>query len=35
MKRRDFIKTTGTIAAASPFMNFGAGVNSNKRMIVL
>ncbi len=35
MKRRDFIKTTGTIAAASPFMNFGAGIDNSKRMIVL
>jgi len=35
MKRRDFIKTTGTIAAASPFMNFGSGIKDGKKMIVL
>ncbi len=35
MKRRDFIKSTGTIVAASPFMNFGAGIKNNKKMLVL
>ncbi len=35
MKRRDFIKSTGTVVAASPFMNFGAGIKNNKRMLVL
>ncbi len=35
MKRRDFIKSAGTVVAASPFMNFGAGIKNNKRMIVL
>lgn len=35
MKRREFIKSTGTIAAAAPFMNFGAGAVNNKKMLVL
>ena len=35
MKRRDFIKSTGTIAAAAPFMNFGAGAVNNKKMLIL
>ncbi len=34
MKRRDFIKSAGTVVAVSPFMNFGAGVK-NKKMLVL
>ncbi len=35
MKRRDFIKSTGTVLAAAPFMNFGAGINRGKRLLVL
>jgi predicted AlkP superfamily phosphohydrolase/phosphomutase len=34
MKRRDFIKYTGTALAAAPFMNFASG-SSKTRMIVL
>lgn len=34
MKRREFIKYTGTALAAAPFMNFANG-SSNPRMIVL
>ncbi len=35
MKRRDFIKSTGTVLAATPFMNFGAGGTSGRRMMIL
>ena len=35
MKRRDFLKNTGTVLAASPFMNFGAGIKNGRRMLVL
>ncbi len=35
MKRRDFIMSTGTVLAATPFMNFGAGVKPGKRLMVL
>lgn len=35
MKRRDFIMSTGTILATAPFMNFGAGGKSGRRMLVL
>ncbi len=34
MERRDFIKSTGVLLAASPFMNF-AGSNNGKKMIIL
>ncbi len=35
MKRREFIKNTGVLLAASPFMNFVSNFSSQKRMIVL
>lgn len=35
MKRREFIKNTGILLAASPFMNFASNFSSQKRMIVL
>jgi len=35
MKRRDFIASTGTVLAVAPFMNFGAGGKSGRRMLVL
>jgi predicted AlkP superfamily phosphohydrolase/phosphomutase len=35
MKRRDFIKAGGALAAAAPFMNFGAGRPMGKKMLVL
>ncbi len=35
MKRREFIKNTGTVLATAPFMNFGAGINRGKRLLVL
>ncbi|MCP4213960.1 MAG: hypothetical protein GY765_04845 [bacterium] len=35
MKRREFIKNTGLMMAATPFMNFGAGSTGNTKMIVL
>jgi len=35
MIRRDFIKSGGTLLAAAPFMNFGAGNPLTKKMLVL
>jgi predicted AlkP superfamily phosphohydrolase/phosphomutase len=35
MKRRDFIKSGGALAAAAPLMNFGAGRPLGKKMLVL
>ena len=35
MKRRDFIKAGGALAAAAPFMNFAAGSPLGKKMLVL
>jgi predicted AlkP superfamily phosphohydrolase/phosphomutase len=35
MKRREFVKNTGLLLAASPFMNFAAGSAKNKKMMVL
>ena len=35
MIRRDFIKSGGTLLAAAPFMNFGAGKPLAKKMLVL
>lgn len=35
MKRRDFIKTGGAIAAATPFLNFGAGKPLGRKLLVL
>lgn len=35
MKRRDFIKSGGAIAAAAPFMNFGAGRPLGRKMLIL
>jgi len=35
MKRRDFIKAGGALAATAPFMNFGAGRPLGKKMLVL
>ncbi len=35
MKRRDFIKSGGVLAAAAPMMNFGAGAPLGKKMLVL
>jgi len=35
MKRRDFIKSSGTLLAAAPFMNFAAGKPLTKKMLVL
>ena len=35
MKRRDFIKSGGALAAAAPMMNFGAGTPLGKKMLVL
>jgi predicted AlkP superfamily phosphohydrolase/phosphomutase len=35
MKRREFIKSSGVLAATSPFMNFGAGRPLGKKMMVL
>lgn len=35
MKRRDFVKHSGLIMAAAPFMNFAAGGSARKKMIVL
>jgi len=35
MKRRDFIKSGGAIAAAAPFMNFGAGKPLGKKLLVV
>ncbi len=35
MKRRDFIKAGGAVAAAAPFLNFGAGKPLGRKMLVL
>lgn len=35
MKRREFIISGGTLAAAAPFMNFGAGKPLGKKLLVL
>jgi predicted AlkP superfamily phosphohydrolase/phosphomutase len=35
MKRRDFIKSSGALAAAAPLLNFGAGRPLGKKMLVL
>jgi predicted AlkP superfamily phosphohydrolase/phosphomutase len=35
MKRRDFIKAGGTLIAAAPLMNFGAGRPLGRKMLVL
>ena len=35
MKRREFIINSGAIAAATPFMNFGAGKPLGKKLLVL
>lgn len=35
MKRREFIRDTGLVMAATPFMNFAASGNGHKKMIVL
>lgn len=35
MKRREFIKNTGAVVLASPFMNFGSGYSDSPRMIIL
>lgn len=35
MKRRDFIKSSGAVLAAAPFMNFAAGSPLAKKMLVL
>ena len=35
MKRREFIKNTGVLVAASPFLNFAANTSSPGKMIVL
>jgi len=35
MKRRDFLRNTGVVLAASPFMNFATSAATGKKMIVL
>ena len=35
MKRRDFLKNTGALLAASPFMNVGSGSTSENKMMIL